>query len=236
MLIKEKISFFVLWVLLGFGGTLFFLPEALAQFEKIESRMYKAKYRKIQEFKPLVQALLSKKGNITESLPLNMMVVNDYPSNLSMVDSLFAIQDKPLKQLEIKIQLIRASKVEDNPIELNRPKITDLISKHYDFNSFEEVDDALIQISEKRSTSFTLGTGEYSVSFRAEYGVAESEYIHLEDFILQSITSTIRGVERKVLVETSVNIINGNTEIINAVKEEKSAKTLIVIVRAIVTS
>ena len=140
-----------------------------SQLQQLVSKSYNIKYRHTEDFTPLIQALLSKKGAIRESQEMNIIIVTDYPPNLAQIDSLISTNDKPLKQVTVTIKLYLCSKGRNNTIPPEFESIRKLTEKFYDFNQFEKIDKALITAQENSATRFIFADEKYSVLIVLEY-------------------------------------------------------------------
>ena len=200
------------------------------QFRQPVSKSYRLKYRLTEDFIPLVQALLSKKGSVRESKEMNMIIVTDYPSNIEQIDSLILKNDRPLKQVIVTVQLFLCSKIDNNPVPPEFSDIRKLTEGYYDFNTFEKIDKCLITSQENSSTSFVFAGEQYSVSFILDYIEENEKVVKFRNFILTEIDKDIRGrIERKIF-ETSSKIPDGTQTILSASKYKNTDKTLVVIV------
>ena len=225
MMYKTKNIIIFLCLLLIFNNS--FLH---GQFEKPESKSYKLQYRLTEDLVPLARALLSKKGILQESKEMNMIIVKDLPSNLIKIDSLIAQNDKPLKQIQVTVQLFLCSKINDNPIPPEYSDVRKLTEGFYDFNEFEKIDRAMIVAQENSASSFIFAGEDYAVSFFLDYIEKKENMIKFRSFVLTEAEKTIRGKIEKKIFETSTKIPDNNQIILSASKFKNTEKTLVVIV------
>jgi len=200
------------------------------QLQQVISKSYKLKYRHTEDFIPLIQALISKKGSIQESKEMNMIIVKDYPANIIQIDSLIFKNDRPLKQVIVTVQLFLCSKVNDNPVPPEFSDIRKLTEGFYDFNTFEKIDRCLITSQENSTTSFVFAGEKYSLFFTLDYIEENEKVVKFRNFILTEIDKDIMGrIERKIF-ETSSKIPDGIQIILSASKYKNTDKTIVVIV------
>jgi len=206
-----------------------------SQLQQTVSKSYNIKYRHTEDFTPLIQALLSKKGTIRESQEMNIIIVTDYPSNLTQIDSLISINDKPLKQVTVTIELYLCSKGINNTILPGFESVRKLTENFYDFNQFEKIDRALITAQENSSTRFIFAGEKYSVFFVLDYIEEDSKSVSFRNFRLTEIDRNIRGKIEKVVAETSTKIPDNTQTMLSASKYKNTGKSLVVIVGVIIS-
>ncbi|MFC1563148.1 secretin N-terminal domain-containing protein [candidate division KSB1 bacterium] len=221
---SKKIIIFILLL------SIFAACPIYSQFQQSESKTYKLEHRLTEDFVPLIQALLSKKGQIRESKEMNMIIVNDFPANLIKIDSLIAQNDKPLKQILVTVQLFICSKIDDALVPPEFAETRKLTEGFYDFNTFEKIDRALIIAQENSATSFLFAGEKYSVSFILDYIEEIGRTVSFRNFILTEIDKDIKGKIEKKVFETSTKIPDKNQIILSASKYKNTEKTLVVIV------
>jgi len=200
------------------------------QIQQVVSKSYKLKYRHTEDFIPLIQALISKKGKIQESKEMNMIIVKDYPANITQIDSLILKNDRSLKQVIVTVQLFLCSKVNDNPVPPEFSDIRKLTEEFYDFNTFEKIDKCLITSQENSSTSFVFAGEKYSLSFTLDYIEENEKVVKFRNFTLTEVDKDIMGKIERNIFETSSKIPHGTQTILSASKYKNTDKTLVVIV------
>ncbi len=206
-----------------------------SQLQQMVSKSYNIKHRHTEDFTPLIQALLSKKGTIRESQEMNIIIVTDYPSNLTQIDSLININDKPLRQVTVTIELYLCSKGNDNTIPPEFEIVRKLTENFYNFNQFEKIDRALITAQENSSTQFIFAGEKYSVFFVLDYVEEDSKSVSFRNFRLTEIDRNIRGKIEKVVAETSTKIPDNTQTMLSASKYKNTDKSLVVIVGVIIS-
>lgn len=211
--------------------SLSFTSGAFGQFEELTTKTFSVHYRSIEEFIPLTQAILSNKGTITPNTTMNVMVVQDYPTNLKRVDSLLLSFDLPLQQMRITIQLVQGSTVTDRDKMLANPEIESLLGDNFKFNRLELIDKGIIVTEETSSTSFDLANGTFAISFLTAYLPLEVPKVELRNFTLTSVRRALGGEERKLLLATSLAMEDGEEQIVGAMKMGLAGETLLVILR-----
>ena len=211
--------------------SLVFTSEVFGQFEELTTKTFAVHYRSIDEFIPLTQALISNKGTITPNATMNVMVVQDYPTNLKRVDSLLLSYDLPLQQMRITIQLVQGSTVTDQDKILSNPEVERLVGDNFKFNRLELIDKGIIITEETSSTTFDLANGTFAISFLTVYLPLEVPKIELRNFTLTSVRRALGGEQRKLLLGTSFAMEDGEEQIVGAMKIGLADETLLVILR-----
>jgi len=202
-----------------------------AQFEEITSRSFAVKFRPIDEILPLAKALLSNKGLITENSTMQIMVVNDYPTNLDRIDCLLSRFDVPLHQVRITVQLVLGSKVTETEDIMRNPEIESVLGTRYSFNRLEPLEKSILMTEEHKQTFLELANGQFMIGFTPVYLPLEEPEIELRNFTLISVRKTLAGEERKQLLGTTVSMKHHEEHVIGAMKYGLAGETLIVIVR-----
>lgn len=194
------------------------------------SKSYIIKHKTVEEFRPLVQAMLSNRGQVTVSESMNMLVVFDRPSYLAQVDSLFEQFDVPAQQFSVTIQLILGS---DDPKAVQAPDsvlLHEQLDQFYSFSKYEELDKVLVRAEEKSETSFDLGAGQFNIMMDMDYIEGSGAPVRFRSLILSEYVRDISGKFLKPVYSTSADLRENVVEILTAIKLESMRKTLILLV------
>ncbi len=221
------IRFIILFSALCCSGVVF-----AQQADEPVSRTYPIRFKTVQEFQPLVQALLSNRGQIEASEGLNMFVVRDLPVNLDQVDSLFTHFDRPTQQFMVEIHLLLGS---DDPEALSAPdsmQVHELLDPLYYFSKYEELDRAYIRTEENILTTFYFAAGQFNAALQVDYIAGANQPIRFRQFMLNESVRDISGLFLRPVYLSSGEIAENVKQIFAAVKHQQTGKTLIIAVTA----
>jgi len=207
-------------------------------FETPVAKTYKLEYKKVEKILPLLRTIMSNKGSVETSEEFNIFVLKDLPSVLIQVDNLVKTFDVPLTQVVISIRLLLGFNPEPRSADELIPSVSDsaevseFLGDRYSFRKITEVDKCYIRTEEKSQTSLEMAGGLYSVSLNVDYVSGARNLVKLRAFTLSEVVSSIQGKYLKPLVNTSVEMEDGATELLAVFERENSEKSLIVIISA----
>ncbi|MFC1553499.1 hypothetical protein ACFL7D_02585 [candidate division KSB1 bacterium] len=203
-----------------------------AQEDDPVSKAYKIRFKTAAEFEPLVKAMLSNRGIVSISEELNMIVVNDRPTYLSRVDTLFMSFDIPTQQFLVTAHLLLGSNDEKAVSSPDSVIIHELLDGYYSFQKYEELDKAFIRIEEKKSTSLDIGGGVFNISFDIDFIPGASAPIRLRRFELNEYITGVSGKIPKLIYSSPAELRENEISIFTAIKHESTKKTLILLLSA----
>ena len=202
------------------------------QADEPVSRTFPIRYKTIQEFQPLVQALLSNRGIIETSADLNMIVVRDLPLNLSQIDSLLTRFDRPTQQFMIEIHLLLGS---NDPLPPSTPdsiRIHELLDPLFSFSKYEELDRAYIRTEENILTVSDIAGRQFNITFQVDYIEGSAAPVRFRQFILSETVRDISGQFLRTVYASSVEVEENVKQVFAAIKQQQTGKTLVIAVSA----
>ncbi|MCP4728165.1 MAG: hypothetical protein GY863_24210 [bacterium] len=194
------------------------------------AKSYRIKYKTVQQFEPLIQRILSNRGEIEISDELNMVVVVDRPEFLTRVDSLVAYFDIPAQQFLIDLKLVEGSNDPEAVASADSAQLHGLLDQFYSFSKYEELDKVIIRAEEKTATSFFLAEGQYNISFQVDYLRGAASPVRFREFILNEVVTGVAGKITRPIYSSSAEIPENTLQVFSAIKQEKTGKTLILVV------
>jgi len=200
------------------------------------AKTFRLRYKKVEQILPLVRTVMSNKGVVTTSEEFNIFVVKDFPPNIIQVDSLVSVFDVPAKQIFVSVRLLYGFDPEPGSMDADIPTIPDssevkeILGQQYGFTKITEVDRGFIRTEEKSQTGLELGSGQYNVVIDIDYIPGNVNLVKFRTFAISEVVSSIQGKYMKPLINTSVEMADGTTELLAVFKKENTDKSLIVIV------
>jgi len=201
-------------------------------FTQLTSKVFKVKYKPIEEIIVLSQGLLSKKGTIRQSEKLDLFVVNDYPENIASIDSLLENYDKPYHQIEITVILAEGFNSEESS-EIDE-EISPLIQNRYNFNNIVKIDKGIFRCEEKTETVLRMGEGNYIFTILCEYLGGTERSIKFHKISLDKYVIDIQGKIARNIFNTSIELANNNLTLISASRPDSEGKALFLFVKTLV--
>lgn len=195
-------------------------------------KTYAVRYKTVKEFTPLVQAMLSNRGQIKASPELNMIVVVDRPAYLRAIDSLFYKFDRPAQQFMINIRLLIGTNDPDAVPTGDSTAMHALLDPMYFYKTYEELDKVFIRTEEKTVTSFDLAEGMFNITIDVDYIPGADSPVRFRTFTLNENARDISGKYLKLIYNTSAEFQEDLLEVLAAFKIKSLGKTLIVLVSA----
>ena len=153
----------------------------------------------------MVRALLGKRGKLTVSPDLRLIIVNDQPAQLDAIDSLLAVHDRPRQQLKISVQLIMGSNAEE-PVALpeDLAHLQPLIDEeNYDFNFYEVVDQGVILADDGAATTLSMAGNRYVIAFQIAAILEPARAARFLGFSLNENERSLRGTTAREIISTS---------------------------------
>jgi len=217
-------SFLVLFLTISF----FTVVSGNESKEVLKKEIIKFKYKKPSEIYPLLFPFGSKKGVIQYSDKLNVMTISDYPENVEKMLAVIKECDVKPKQLEFKIWLILAE-VKEKSKSINIPPIAKVIKELESFlkyNYYQLLDSSYLKTSESEYSSIILGD-----SYRFRLSVLKSKFIKDKKEEIINFSVRLTG-EKGALIESKLNLKNGETTVVGVSKMDGGNKGLILIITA----
>ncbi len=196
------------------------------------AKSYRIRFKTVQQFEPLIQRVLSNRGEIEISDELNMIVVVDRPAYLTRVDSLVAYFDIPAQQFMINLHLIEGTNDPEAIASPDSAQLHSLLDQFYDYTTYEELDKVIIRAEEKTATSFFLAEGKYNISFQVDYLRGAAAPVRFREFTLNEVVTGVSGKMTTPIYSSSAEIPENTLQVFSAIKQEKSGKTLILVITA----
>jgi len=196
--------------------------------QALKKEIVKLKYTKASEVYDLLIPFRSKKGHILYSKKLNMITISDYPKNVERMLEVIKQCDVKPKQIEFKIWLIVAE-VKEKPKSINIPGVNNIMRELKSllrYNSYQLLDSSYLKTSESAFpySNIVIG-GEYSFSLV----IYELIFVKNDDNISFSIKLL---KDKKTLINSSLNLKNGETTVVGVSKMDGDNKGLILIITA----
>ena len=196
--------------------------------QALKKEIVKLKYTKASEVYDLLIPFRSKKGHILYSKKLNMITISDYPKNVERMLEVIKQCDVKPKQIEFKIWLIVAE-VKEKPKSINIPGVNNIMRELKSllrYNSYRLLDSSYLKTSESAFpySNIVIG-GEYSFSLV----IYELIFVKNDDNISFSIKLL---KDKKTLINSSLNLKNGETTVVGVSKMDGGNKGLILIITA----
>jgi len=220
--------------LLMLAGSVCLGPDVVAQTTQ-ETRTYHITHRLVDEFQPMIQALLGKRGVMTLSPELRLIIVKDDLVNLASVDSLIVHYDVPLRQVKISVQLILGYMAEDSlPLPEQLGFLQTLIDEqNYKFNAYEVVDQGVILADDGATTQIGMAADQYAMSFSLVTTLEPDQATKFRQFRLVEKIRSLRGEAQRELVATEFSLKDGLTELLTAARQDNEGRTLLVFISAV---
>jgi type II secretory pathway component GspD/PulD (secretin) len=196
------------------------------------AKSYKIRFKTVRQFEPLIQRILSNRGEFETSEDLNIIVVVDRPAYLTRVDSLVAYFDIPAQQFLINLQLVEGSNDPEAVASRDSTDLHTLLDQFYSFETYEELDKVIIRAEEKTATSFFLAEGQYNISFQLDYLPGAVASVRFREFTLNEVVTGVAGKTTTPIYSSSAEISEDTLQVFSAIKQEKTGKTLILVLTA----
>jgi len=222
---KRFLVYIILAVLIPAGAEI-----AAQQAEEPVSKTYRIQYKTAEEFRPLVQAMLPNRGQVTMSADMNLLVVFDRPAYLAQIDSLFHNFDLPAQQFLVSIQLLLGSNDPEAIQSADSTELHEQLDQYYAFEKLEELDKVFVRAEEKAITTFDLAGGQFNIYMELDHIQFSDVPVRFRSFVLNEYVRDISGKFRKIVYSTSAEMREDMREILAAVKLESTGKTLILLV------
>jgi len=224
---------FILWTFLIILSFLLFANTSDIQQKKTAT--FQLQYRELGEVTGKVKSLLSSEGSILIKPQNRQIVIDDFVENIEAIAQLIKQLDIPLKEVNLDIYFIHASKgsgkkkVSDELQEM-AAKLSGFLS--YDY--YQLIDKHRVKVKEGDTTTLQLGE-IYIVNFYIQIPPGTDGVIKLKNFRLFKKEKLANGRYRlRKLLVTAINLINGSPSIIGASSSEESNEALIMALTAFV--
>ena len=200
---------------------------SLLPIERLTVKTFNFNYISGKVAASMVEGLMSREGKLVAGGD-NTISILDTEACLNQIQKKLEEIDLPPKQIWLEVQLILASpraNGQDLPDELSH--IKKQLTSLFKYKDYYLLDDARIMAYQNQPCSFVVGQGGYRVQIKkVEYHDIQKGLIKLQHFDLKS-----EELNQYVL-NTSVNIQNGNTVILGASNVDASGQALITVVTA----
>ncbi|MFC1555991.1 hypothetical protein ACFL67_02805 [candidate division KSB1 bacterium] len=194
------------------------------------SKAYRLRFRTVNEFQPLVQAMLSNRGQITTSDDLNMMVVFDRPIFISQVDSLISYYDRPTQQFLLTFHLVQGT---NDPEALEAPDSTllhNVLDNLFSYDTYAVLDKAYIRVEEKSQTTFDLAEGQFNIQMATDYIRGAAKPVRFRSIVLNEYVRDLSGKITKPIYTGSAEMEENTIHMIAGIKLESTRETVILLV------
>lgn len=198
----------------------------------MDTAVFSTKHRPIEKIIMDIQTLMSDDGRITIQTGMKAVQVVDYPRNLAAIRNLVERYDVPVKRVEVIVKLIEATRSAGNPsISDEIRDIGSRLSNVLRFTNYRLLDTVVIEGLEGGDSDVRMA-GNYRLTFSLGYLSRDEDIIKLEGFSFLKKVSSEKFPDRfETLVNTSMNIYDGEEIICGASRmEQEGDKSLILVI------
>lgn len=193
-------------------------------------KMFDSKYREFtNKFVSLIKSDILTNGTVQTVGP-NAISVFASEDEIDKVEKMVENFDVPFKQIWLEVRIIYASKEKngDSIIEDELKLVSEQLRSLFSFNKYELLDIAKLGVEENSHCMFRTAKGFSEVKInKVEFIDENGGLIKLKNIHLRS------RVDNQILLETSVNIPNGDTLILGTSStDDATDKALIAVVTA----
>ena len=214
-------------LLLGFVAV-----AAAAESGPKELRVFKLRYRALSDAAVLVEPLLSSEGSLVLQPRLKTITVTDSPEVVKRVGEVLARWDVPPASYRVGIKLLLASTAAPTPGPAAPavPGIGEAIIKLFHFTSFTQVDSLEITASDGNLVEAMAG-GRYYIRFVLTTMPQDPDRVQLSRLeVARELPAGPSGmVERRPLLQSTVNLRVGQTSVVGAARSEEASKALLLV-------
>jgi hypothetical protein len=207
-----------------------------AQEPKRETKTISLKHADAQTMVQILHPYRSKTGNIDWERNTNTITISDDPATISVMQKMIEKFDVKMPQLQITLKMLLAEKSDKpQPVPPELGSIAKQLSDVFNYNSFSVMDTAFITAeANKKSIMMVGGEKGYKVYLETSLIEGEGGSIRLKYELDKPrlMTTTEKGTQEtlQTLVNTTVELKDGETAILGASKIDGDGKALISIV------